>query len=595
MSDSEHSMVTYTSISSDDGSLDVGSPGVIVYGYDRMPMIPEDPYAYVKAAMQEPPPLYFVHEPVYPEFMPPEDDVLPTEEQPLPAAISPTADSPGYITKSDPKEDPEEADDEDPEEDPTDYPKDRDDEEEEESSGGDADDEDEDEGEDEDEEENLDPSDSVPPPIYHATARMSIQAQTPIPFLFEAEVDRLLAIPTLPPSLVTSISSPLPRIPSPPLPLSSPLPLPPPIVHPRTRASMVMMRADTPSTYCLAPPSGTPPLLPIPLCTSSPPLLLPFNVRRADVLESSSAPTARSTGGFKADYGFVGTLDAEIRRDLDREIDINSVNGKQPMAEVNRNATPKSTDMSHRGGETDQNVDAKKFTPHYFPKVRESAPVKPHHVNEPSSSRNSKKESYGATDMAHNYHLEEAKKKIQDKNRNLKPREMPFAKTHHIPNACTPKPKSNNQTSRNWHASKSCEETLKAVQKTDHSRNPSSFSDFKHFVCSTCQKCVFNANHDACITKFLKEVNSHAKIQPNKTTNSNKPVDPTSHTQKPTRKIIIGHSLSPNKSFVMHEKTNTPRSCLRWIPTCRIFNTAGLKWVPTGKTFTTKVNCEPPN
>ncbi|GJW37193.1 retrovirus-related pol polyprotein from transposon TNT 1-94 [Tanacetum coccineum] len=48
----------------------------------------------------------------------------------------------------------------------------------------------------------------------------------------------------------------------------------------------------------------------------------------------------------------------------------------------------------------------------------------------------------------------------------------------------------------------------------------------------------------------------------------------------------------------MHEKTNTPRSCLRWILTGRIFNTVGFKWVPTGKTFTssiTKVDCEPPN
>ncbi|GKD27668.1 hypothetical protein Tco_1233882, partial [Tanacetum coccineum] len=37
---------------------------------------------------------------------------------------------------------------------------------------------------------------------------------------------------------------------------------------------------------------------------------------------------------------------------------------------------------------------------------------------------------------------------------------------------------------------------------------------------------------------------------------------------------------------------------LRWIPTGRIFNTAGLKWVPTGMTFTsstTKVDCELPN
>nr|GEU39447.1 putative reverse transcriptase domain-containing protein [Tanacetum cinerariifolium] len=153
------------------------------------------------------------------------------------------------------------------------------------------------------------------------------------------------------------------------------------------------------------------------------------------------------------------------------------------------------------------------FTPHYLPKVRESAPAKPHHVNAPSSSRNSKKESYGSNDMAHNYYLKEAKKKTPDQKRNLKPREIPSAKTHHTLNACTPKPKSNNQTSRNWPASKS--------------------------------------------------LNFRAKIQPNKTRNSNKPVDPTSHTQKPGRKIVIGHSFSPNKSSVVHEKTNTPRSYLR--------------------------------
>ncbi|GJU52413.1 retrovirus-related pol polyprotein from transposon TNT 1-94 [Tanacetum coccineum] len=244
------------------------------------------------------------------------------------------------------------------------------------------------------------------------------------------------------------------------------------------------------------------------------------------------------------------------------------------------------------------NVLSKLVTPYYFPKVREYAPTKPHHVNAPSSSRNSKKESYGSNDLAHNYYLEEAKKKTQDKNRNLKPREMPSAKTHHTPNACTPKPRSNNQTSRNWPASKSCEKKLKAVQKAYHSRNPSSFLDFKHFVCSTCQKCVFNANHDACIIKFLKEVNSRAKIQPNKTKNSNKPIDPMSHTQKPGRKIVTGHSFSPTKSSAVHEKTNTPRSCLWWIPTGRDFTTAGLKWVPTGKTFTsstTKVDCEPLN
>ncbi|GKF20697.1 hypothetical protein Tco_0069335 [Tanacetum coccineum] len=39
-----------------------------------------------------------------------------------------------------------------------------------------------------------------------------------------------------------------------------------------------------------------------------------------EVGESSSAPTAKPTRGFRADYGFVGTLDAEIRRDPKREI-----------------------------------------------------------------------------------------------------------------------------------------------------------------------------------------------------------------------------------------------------------------------------------
>ncbi|GJV93980.1 hypothetical protein Tco_1541793 [Tanacetum coccineum] len=118
-------------------------------------MLLEDPYAYVVAAFHAPPspglfyrthgstgntPQTFVPEPVYQEFMPPEDEVFPAEEQPLLAAASPTAQSPGYVPESDLEEDPEE-DDYDPEEDPANYPTDRDDDdEEEEPSGDDADD-----------------------------------------------------------------------------------------------------------------------------------------------------------------------------------------------------------------------------------------------------------------------------------------------------------------------------------------------------------------------------------------------------------------------------------------------------------------------
>ncbi|GJW98576.1 hypothetical protein Tco_0180384 [Tanacetum coccineum] len=127
---------------------------------------------------------------------------------------------------------------------------------------------------------------------------------------------------------------------------SYPLPLPSPIVLPCTRAFVAMLRATAPSTYILAPRPeasllGTPPLLPIPLPTPSPPLLLPSTDHRADVCvacflprkrlcfsfglgyevgESSSAPTARPDGDFRRDYGFIATLDDEIMQDPKRDV-----------------------------------------------------------------------------------------------------------------------------------------------------------------------------------------------------------------------------------------------------------------------------------
>ncbi|GJY40510.1 putative reverse transcriptase, RNA-dependent DNA polymerase [Tanacetum coccineum] len=246
------------------------------------------------------------------------------------------------------------------------------------------------------------------------------------------------------------------------------------------------------------------------------------------------------------------------------------------------------------------NVLSKPVTQHYLPKGRESAFAKPNHMIASSSSRNSSKNMprFSSNDMVHNYYLEEAKKKTQERDRKSTTSVMPSAKSQNTTKSCKSKPRSNNQTSRVLPTSKSSCPTTTVMQKADHSRNPSSFSDSKHFVCSTCQKYVFNANHDACITKFLKEVNSRVKVQSPKTRNSNKPVEPKIHTQKSGKQIVTGHRFSPNKSFSMHEKITTPRSCLRWIPTGRIFNTVGLRWIPTGKIFnssTTKVDCKPPN
>ncbi|GKA45556.1 hypothetical protein Tco_0738352 [Tanacetum coccineum] len=377
MSDSEDSTVTYTAVSSPFTNLpDIGSLGV-----DGPPVMPEDPYAYVVAAFKAPPspdyvsgPEYppspnFVLEPVYPEFMPLEDEVFLVEEHPLPAAASPTADSPGYVPESDPKEDPEGDDDKDPEEDPAGGGDDGDDEDE---SSDDDEDDDVDIEEDEEEEKHPTPVNSTavalpavdqapsaketkpfetnefavtppPHPAYRVTARISIRDEPPTPFWSDTEVTRLLVIPTPPPSPLSLWSSLLPHIPSPPLPpILSPLPLSPPlpISSPSLpasptyllgyRAAMIWLRAEAPSTShsppphiilshtrADTPPSGTPPLLPIPLPTSSPPFHLLSTDRRADrpevtlpprkrlgialglryeVGESSFAPTARPPG-----------------------------------------------------------------------------------------------------------------------------------------------------------------------------------------------------------------------------------------------------------------------------------------------------------
>ncbi|GJT43728.1 hypothetical protein Tco_0952443 [Tanacetum coccineum] len=193
---------------------------------------------------QAPPSPDFVPEPVYPEFMPPENDVFLTEEQPLLVVVSPTTDSPCYIIKSIPEEDLKEDD-----EDPADYPtnKDDDNEEEEKSFGDDADDEEEDKDEDDEEEEDhLAPADSIPPLACRTTAMMSIWDQTPIPFPSTAEIDRFLAISTPPSSPLISYSSPLPV--SSPL-LVSPPPLPASPTHPLGyRAAMIRLRAESPST-----------------------------------------------------------------------------------------------------------------------------------------------------------------------------------------------------------------------------------------------------------------------------------------------------------------------------------------------------------
>ncbi|GJW07495.1 hypothetical protein Tco_1569918 [Tanacetum coccineum] len=262
----------------------------------------------------------YVSEPIYPEYIPLEDEhVFPVEEQPLPPVDSPTVESPRYVAESDPEEDPEEYEDDEsnPKDGPVDYPMDGGedgDDDDGDSSRDDADNKDEDE-----EEEHLAPADSTvvvptvelvsppegtepvtPPPSTDITttgARITVRLQASISLPPEADVERLLVMPTLPPSPLNSLSPPsageclarcmTPSTHSSPPPMLSPLLLsfgcPTQIQTHRIASTQALVDAVT-----ITLPS--PPLPPLP-----PSLYIPPPVdRRDDIPESEQPPRKRS-------------------------------------------------------------------------------------------------------------------------------------------------------------------------------------------------------------------------------------------------------------------------------------------------------------
>ncbi|GJZ41802.1 retrovirus-related pol polyprotein from transposon TNT 1-94 [Tanacetum coccineum] len=121
------------------------------------------------------------------------------------------------------------------------------------------------------------------------------------------------------------------------------------------------------------------------------------------------------------------------------------------LEKVDRNTTLDLTNVCHRGGETDQNAEKCQVS---CPLLDPSSDnMKTEFSNQ--SLENSFKELYGSNDMAHNYYLEEAKKKTQDKNMNLKPSVMDTTSLQNTTNGSKPKSRSNNQTSKSLPVSKS--------------------------------------------------------------------------------------------------------------------------------------------
>ncbi|GJW09263.1 hypothetical protein Tco_1575090 [Tanacetum coccineum] len=301
------SEVTYTSISSYyEEPSDKGSLGVVVYGYDGLPMHPVDPPLsdYVSGPEEPEQALLspdYVPRPKYPKYLAPSNEEVHVD--------SPIALYPGYIADSDPKEDLEDG----SEDGLVDYPTDgRDDDEDDDddSSRDDADDEEEEEDSDKDEEEeHLAHANSTAAASLVVDIVPSAEETKPFETDESAAVDRLLAIPTPLPSPLTPLSSPLPQILSPPLPVPSPLATSPTYAEAPLglrKPRFVDRREDIPEADIL--PQKR-------LCLTAP-------TPRFEVGKSSAAVAARHPGlgvARTSDYDFADMVDDAPRHHVPRE------------------------------------------------------------------------------------------------------------------------------------------------------------------------------------------------------------------------------------------------------------------------------------
>ncbi|GKA31511.1 retrovirus-related pol polyprotein from transposon TNT 1-94 [Tanacetum coccineum] len=101
-------------------------------------------------------------------------------------------------------------------------------------------------------------------------------------------------------------------------------------------------------------------------------------------------------------------------------------------------------------------------------------------------------------------------------------------------------------------------------------------------VCATCGKCVFNSNHDACVSKYLNDVNARTKKPKVVPISTRKPKSQANKSVATYRKKTVASesTITNSKSYyrMLYEKTS--KSWKWWIAQqCP----SGYKWVPKTK------------
>ncbi|GJS24468.1 hypothetical protein Tco_0453100 [Tanacetum coccineum] len=158
---------------------------------------------------------------------------------------------------------------------------------------------------------------------------------------------------------------------------------------------------------------------------------------------------------------------------------------------------------------------------------------------------------------------------LQEQSLNTKPSVQQSARLSNTANGNKPKPRNFNQQPRNWPPSMSSCISNRPVNIAEPPRNQKPFLKSKDLACPTCKKCIYSANHDECILKYLSKVNSRASAQKkdaqsHKTTKRYMPVEKKSDSKKHDRQIPIGQKFSqipigqkfsPNKPSDVYLKT----------------------------------------
>nr|GEU90569.1 hypothetical protein [Tanacetum cinerariifolium] len=155
-------------------------------------------------------------------------------------------------------------------------------------------------------------------------------------------------------------------------------------------------------------------------------------------------------------------------------------------------------------------------------------------------------------------------------------------RVHNIVKTRRPHPKSNSNTDRVPSKSKSSCLSNNVKKIEENHRNSQIPNNQKHMssecnnitlairnaksknVCVKCKQCLVTANHNVCVLNYVNNINSRAD---NQSANVSICENQTKHKANTKKSKELG-----SKESLTSSRTSKPRTCLRWIPTGRIFS-----------------------